>query len=147
MSIDNAAPETLRDPHSFAHADEVVMTHLIGTPLSILRNTGLWQKPAFMLRNKTGAKRLFLDARDLTIDNNLGDDETENHIFDRRNHRIHGSGAGNRHSAGNKIVHVLFICAEAAALHRLTAEQNCREKAPVFVQPVASYFGANLIPR
>ncbi|MCB0264124.1 MAG: aminopeptidase, partial [Calditrichaeota bacterium] len=75
---DNAAPETLRDPHSFAHADEVVMTHLDWDAAIDFAEHRIVAKASIHVKNKTGAKRLFFDSRDLTIDKiTLGEDEIE----------------------------------------------------------------------
>ena len=54
---DNAAPETLRDPHSFAHADEVVMTHLDWDAAIDFAEHRIVAKASIHVKNKTGAKR------------------------------------------------------------------------------------------
>lgn len=55
------------DPHSFANISEVVVTHLdldLDVDFASKRLTG---KASLRINNKTGARRLYLDTRDLTI--------------------------------------------------------------------------------
>ncbi|HSF39807.1 MAG TPA: M1 family metallopeptidase [Thermoanaerobaculia bacterium] len=74
-----AAPKPpARDPHSFAHPDEVAVEHL-KLDLSVdFTSRQLTGRASLRLANKTGADRLYLDTRDLTIRKvTLDDGKTE----------------------------------------------------------------------
>ncbi|HXG68968.1 MAG TPA: M1 family metallopeptidase [Blastocatellia bacterium] len=59
--------ETVKDPHSFANTSDVVVTHLDLDVRVDFDKKQIAGKAALRLNNKTGARQLVLDTRDLTI--------------------------------------------------------------------------------
>lgn len=70
------------DVHSFAHPDDVVITHLdldLNVDFDSKRISG---KVTIKIKNKTGARQLYLDTRDLTVHRvTLGKREAEAHFI------------------------------------------------------------------
>ncbi len=145
---DNAAPETLRDPHSFAHADEVVMTHLDWDAAIDFAEHRIVAKASIHVKNKTGAKRLFLDSRDLTIDKiTLGEDEIETTFSIGETIEYMGQELAIDILPETKIVHVYYSSApEAAALQWLTAEQTAGKKHPFLFSQSQAILARTWIP-
>src|SRR6185369_15355853 len=67
-----------KDIHSFANTDDVVVTHLdldVGVDFGKKQIAG---RSSLQINNKTGAKQLYLDTRDLKIERvTLNQNETE----------------------------------------------------------------------
>ena len=146
--IDNAAPETLRDPHSFAHADEVVMTHLDWDAAIDFAEHRIVAKASIHVKNKTGAKRLFFDSRDLTIDKiTLGEDEIETTFSIGETIEYMGQELAIDILPETKIVYVYYSSApEAAALQWLTAEQTAGKKHPFLFSQSQAILARTWIP-
>ncbi len=70
-----AAP--VRDPHSFSHPDEVAVDHLKLDLTVDFEKRQLTGRASLRLDNRTGADRVILDARDLTIRRVTLDDGAE----------------------------------------------------------------------
>ena len=145
---DNAAPETLRDPHSFAHADEVVMTHLDWDAAIDFAEHRIVAKASIHVKNKTGAKRLFFDSRDLTIDKiTLGEDEIETTFSIGETVEFMGQELAIDILPETKIVYVYYSSApEAAALQWLTAEQTAGKKHPFLFSQSQAILARTWIP-
>jgi hypothetical protein len=73
-----AVTETPRDPHSFAHPEEVAVEHLVLDLAVDFDRRQLTGRASLRLNNRTGAGRLHLDTRDLEIRRvTLDDGKTE----------------------------------------------------------------------
>ncbi len=60
--------EAVQDPHSFARPDEVVMTHLDWDATVDFATQRIEGTAKITIQNKTGARKLYLDTRDLTVE-------------------------------------------------------------------------------
>jgi len=77
-STQKPAGDAVRDPHSFANTEDVVVTHLDLDLEVNFEKKKISGRTSLTLNNKTGTKTLHLDSRDLTISKvTLDDDETE----------------------------------------------------------------------
>jgi aminopeptidase N len=119
-----AAP-VVRDPHSFAHPDEVAVDHLKLDLTVDFAKRQLTGRASLRLNNRTGADRLFLDTRDLTIRRVTLDDGSEARFTLGDEVQFLGRPLEIRIGPATKWVHIDYTTSpDAAALQWLTPEQT-----------------------
>ncbi len=130
----------IRDPHSFAHADEVVMTHLDWEATVDFDKKQINGKAGVTIKNKTGADKLYLDTRDLAIERvTLGEDEAETAFSLGEAEKFLGQPLIIDIKPETKRVNVYYHTAPTAlALQWLSPEQTAGKKLPfLFTQSQA----------
>jgi leukotriene-A4 hydrolase len=127
-----------RDPHSFSHPDEVAVDHLkLDLTVDFARRQ-LTGRASLRLDNRTGADRLFLDTRDLTIQRVTLDNGAATQFTLGDDVQFLGRPLEIRIEPGTQWVHVDYATSpEAAALQWLDPEQTSGSHPFLFTQSQA----------
>ncbi len=146
-STGNQGAAPARDPHSFSHPDEVAVEHLkldLGVDFDKRQLNG---RASLRLNNRTGANRLFLDTRDLTIQRVTLDDGVGTQFTDGRAVEFLGRPLEIDIRPETKWVHVEYTTQpgrRGPAVARSGADGGRR--APLPAHPVAGHPGPHLGP-
>lgn len=132
-------PAVGRDPHSFAHPDEVSVSHLdldITVDFSTHRIEGT---ASLTLDNKTGADHLYLDSRGLTIRKVTLDEPGVEGVFSLGDEVEHlGRPVVIDIAPDTRVVHIDYATSPGAeALQWLSGEQTASGKPFLFTQSEA----------
>jgi leukotriene-A4 hydrolase len=120
-----------RDPHSFSHPDEVAVDHLKLDLTVDFDQRQLAGRASLRLVNHTGADRVILDTRDLTIRRVTLDDVAEARFTLGDEVKFLGRPLEVQIQPGTKWVHVDYTTSpDAAALQWLNPEQTTAGRRP-----------------
>ena len=129
-----------RDVHSFAHPDEVVVTHLDWDARIDFENKQIAATASLHILNKTGAGQVYFDTRDLQIEKVTLDDDTAAATYQIGETVPYlGQPLMVQIKPETKVVHITYRTSpEAAALQWLTPEQTAGKRYPfLFTQSQA----------
>ncbi len=128
------------DPHSFSRPDEVIVRHLNLDVTVDFMARQISGRASLAIANKTGARQLILDSRDLRIERvTLDDAESETTFRLGEPQPYLGQALTITISPETKVVHIYYATSpQAAALQWLTPEQTAGKKHPfLFTQSQA----------
>jgi len=142
-----AAKETVRDPHSFSHPDEVVVEHLKLDLTVDFTKKILTGRASLRLRNKTGAGLLFLDTHGLDIRKVLLDGKAETKFTVHDEQPIFGSALEIQITPATQWVSIDYSTRpEAAALQWLDPEQTAGKKLPFLLSQSEAILARTWVP-
>ncbi len=129
-----------KDVHSYARQDEVVVTHLDWDAEVDFEQKRITAKASLHINNQTGANKLYLDSRDLTIQRaTLNDAESETTYQLAEPKEFLGQQLAIDILPQTKVVHIYYHTdPDAAALQWLSPSQTAGKKHPfLFTQSQA----------
>jgi len=145
-----AAPQTAapaRDPQSFAHPDEVAVDHLKLDLTVDFTKKILTGRASLRLKNKTGAKRLFLDTNDLDVRRVLLDGKTAAKFTLHEAQPILGSALEIEITPQTQWVSIDYSSRpEAGALQWLDPEQTAGKAHPFLLSQSESILARTWVP-
>jgi leukotriene A-4 hydrolase/aminopeptidase len=136
-----------RDPHSFSHPDEVAVEHLKLDLHVDFAQKQLAGRASLRLNNRTGADRVWLDTRDLTIRKVALDDGSETQFNLGEPVPFLGRPLEIRIQPTTKWVHVDYATSpDAAALQWLDPEQTASGKRPFLLTQSQAILARTWVP-
>ncbi|HWM95326.1 MAG TPA: M1 family metallopeptidase [Thermoanaerobaculia bacterium] len=145
-----AAPQLTadtRDPHSFSHPDEVAVDHLKLDLNVDFAQKQLAGRASLRLDNRSGADRLWLDTRDLTINKVTLDDGAETQFKLGEPVEFLGRPLEIQIQPTTKWVHVDYTTSpEAAALQWLEPEQTASGARPFLLTQSQAILARTWVP-